>query len=186
VLVNRTLDDGSIDACETDNAAAAGALARFLTELGHTRVAAVFGPSDTSSGRDRERGFRAALGQQPVAEHRGPFAFATGYDGLHSVLAARPTALFCANDVVAIGALNAARELGLEVPGSLTVVGFDDIAMAAWPVFSLTTARQDLAKMARTATSLLVERMVAPAAPARRRVIRATLVRRSSHARAAP
>ena len=116
VLVNRTLDDVPIDACETENAAGAAALARFLVELGHERVAAVFGPRDTSTARDRERGFRAALGREPVAEHRGEFAFTTGYDGLHAVLAARPTALFCANDVIAVGALNAARDLRLDVP----------------------------------------------------------------------
>lgn len=70
-----------------------------------------------------------------------------------------PTAVFCGNDVVAIGALNAALAAGVHLPDELSMIGFDDIPMAAWEVFQLNTIGHDLALMARTAAELLVERI---------------------------
>ena len=173
------------DACETDNAGRRRALAAFLDRLGHTERRRRPRTRDTSTGRDRERGFRAGLGHEPVAEHHGPFAFATGHDGLTAVVAG-PADGRCSAPTTSSPPVHSTprpRPRASRSRTALTVVGFDDIAMAAWPVFALTTMRQDLAAMASTATSLLVERMAAPAAPARRRVIRATLVERASHAR---
>jgi LacI family transcriptional regulator len=113
---------------------------------------AVLRPRDTSTGRDRERGFRAALeaaglGLPDTRVRRGPFSFEAGTQAVVELLAQRypPTALFCANDVIALGVLNAAHRLGLSVRRDLTVIGFDDIAMAGWELFGLTTVRQDLA-----------------------------------------
>jgi LacI family transcriptional regulator len=70
-----------------------------------------------------------------------------------------PTAIFCANDVVAFGALDAARRLRIDVPGDLSIVGFDDIPMASWESFSLTTVRQPLTDMARNAARRLIARI---------------------------
>ena len=71
----------------------------------------------------------------------------------------RPTVVICANDIVAIGALNAAYTLGLAVPGDVSLVGFDDLPMAAWDLFGLTTVRQPMEEMARAAVRLLIERI---------------------------
>lgn len=189
VLLNRTVDDDAVDACISENVGGAHAVAAEIAALGHERVAALFGPADTSTGRDRERGFRAGLAEAGLKlpdrmVHRGPFSFAAGHRGLVELLERRaaPTAVFCANDVIAVGALNAAKALGVAVPGQVSVFGFDDIAMAGWELFALTTVRQDLAEMAGAATRLLLERIAEPGRAARHVVVPATLVRRASHA----
>ena len=93
-----------------------------------------------------------------------------------------PTALVCGNDVVAFGAIDAARSLGLDVPGDVSVIGFDDVPMAAWEVFQLTTVRQPLADMARAAARLLVERIEhdGDIGPGRERLFATSLVRRTT------
>jgi LacI family transcriptional regulator len=187
------------DAAVVDNRHGAELAARELVRLGHTRVAGVFGPDDTSTGRDREHGFRQALAEEGIAlpesqVRRGPFDFATGAAALPELLAAapRPTAVFCGNDVIAIGVLDAALRAGVRVPDELTVIGFDDIPMASWASFELTTVRHDLHGMARAAARLLVERVTAgPAGDAnadsgadpRRVVFQPELVTRRTHAK---
>ncbi len=115
---------------------------------------------------------------------RGPFDPDTGRRGLIRLMStqAPPTAVFCGNDVIALGALNAAASLGVDIPASLTVVGFDDIPMAAWEVFDLTTVRVDIGEMARSVATLLVERLAAPQAPVRSIVLAPRLVMRGTHA----
>jgi LacI family transcriptional regulator len=71
----------------------------------------------------------------------------------------RPTVVLCANDLVAIGAYNAARAAGIAVPEDVSLVGFDDLPMASWEVFQLTTVHQPMDQMARAAVRLLVERI---------------------------
>lgn len=189
-LFNRALDGETegVDVCASDNATAARAVAAEIAGLGHTRVAAILGPAETSTGRDRGAGFRAGLAAAglslPAArERRGAFAYDTGHEHLRSLWSARerPTALFCANDVIALGALSAAHALGIAVPGELTVIGFDDIQMAGWDVFGLTTVRQDLRAMARLTAELLLDRIADPQRPARRRTVPTAIVHRGSH-----
>jgi LacI family transcriptional regulator len=95
----------------------------------------------------------------------------------HSLLeeSPQPTALVCANDVLALGALSAARQRGLGVPADLTVVGFDDIAVAGWPLADLTTVRVDLDLLAATAVEMLLVEIDtagedAPRGPLERRI----------------
>jgi LacI family transcriptional regulator len=163
VLLNRTVDDPAFASCAVDNRAGAARLAEETLRAGHRAIAAVLGPETTSTGRDREAGIRAALADAGIAlpderTRRGRFTFESGYRGCTELLAAgdRPTAVLCANDVVAFGAINAVRALGLSVPEDVSITGFDDIAMAAWEVFRLTTVRQDLRRMAETAVDLVL------------------------------
>jgi LacI family transcriptional regulator len=143
---------------------AAGSLVRF----GHRRVAAIFGPRNTSTGERREAALREALEDHGVAissryAQHGPFDFESGSAGAHRLLslAERPTAIVCGNDVVALGALNAARELDIAVPDEVSIIGFDDLPVASWPIVRLTTVAFDLEAMARAAASLLVRRLEA-------------------------
>ena len=142
--------------------------------------------------RDRELGFTEQLQASgtpldPRLRRVGQYSHASGYQWCLDLLAAepRPTAVFAANDVIAFGALDAARRLGVRVPEELSIVGFDDIDMAGWEAFNLTTARQPLAEMARAAARLLLERIAAeqPLAP-RRRVFPVEIVHRSTLGRA--
>ena len=120
----------------------------------------------------------------PARVVQGPFDPDTGRRGLIRLMSRQtpPTAVFCGNDVIALGALNAAVSLGIDIPERLTVVGFDDIPMAAWEVFDLTTVRVDLSQMATLVAALLVERLATPDAPARSVVMEPRLVMRGTHA----
>jgi LacI family transcriptional regulator len=187
VLLNRRIDALVCDTCVSANAAGAAAIGELLVELGHARVGALFGPADTSTGRDREAGFRQALAAHGVplsAWRRGPFRFETGYRGLRELLAEAPTAVFCANDVIAVGALNAARACGVAVPRELTIVGFDDIEPASWELLALTTVRQPLPELCATDVELLLTRLGDPARPPRLVELPADPVLRGTHARA--
>ena len=165
VQLNRSSDVVDADTVTADNHGGGRLVAELLLSLGHTRIAAVLGPAEASSARDREDGLRAGLaaaGLAPVALARpGSFAFAAGVAGFDELMAAadRPTAVFCANDTLAVGALNAARAAGLSVPADVSVIGFDDIEMAGWPVLGLTTVAVPMAAMARRAAEILVARM---------------------------
>jgi LacI family transcriptional regulator len=170
-------------------ASPATAVAELLADLGHRRVAAILGPESTSTGQERAEGFRDALARRgidlpPAQMVRGPFDPDTGRRGLIRLMSAQtpPTAVFCGNDVIALGVLNAAVSLGIAIPDSLTVVGFDDIPMAAWEAFDLTTVRVDLSQMASSVTALLVKRLATPGAPARSVVLEPRLVMRGTHA----
>ena len=187
VLLNRTVDDPAYASCAVDNRAGAIRLAEETLRAGHRAIAAVFGPETTSTGRDREAGIRAVLAGAGVplpAERtrRGRFTFESGHRGCAELLAARdrPTAVLCANDVVAFGAINAARGLGLAVPDDVSITGFDDIAMAAWEVFRLTTVRQDLRRMAETAVDLVLGLVDDPQGEPQQIVLPADLVPRAT------
>jgi LacI family transcriptional regulator, galactose operon repressor len=187
VLLNRTVDDPGVASCSVDNRLGAIRLAEATLRAGHRDVAAIFGPETTSTGRDREAGIRHVLGEADVAlpaarVRRGRFTFAVGYRACTELLAARerPTAMLCANDVVAIGAINAAHALGLRVPEDVSITGFDDIAMAAWEVFRLTTVRQDLRRMAETAADLVLGLVDDPHREPQRIVLPADLIPRAT------
>ncbi|MGE2715568.1 LacI family DNA-binding transcriptional regulator [Mycolicibacterium litorale] len=190
VLVNRSVDGVDCDRSTADNVAGGRLAAEFLSELGHRDVAAIFGPADTSTGRDRELGFRQGLSQRGVSlpdarVRRGPFTYETGYEATSALLRTRrrPTAVFCGNDVIALGALNAARARGRRVGEDLTVIGFDDIAMASWELVDLTTVRCDVTAMAQIAADLVVDRIADPGAPFRDVTLDPHMVTRGSHHR---
>ena len=118
----------------------------------------------------------------------GQFSHHSGYQWCLDLLAAepRPTAVFAANDVIAFGALDAARRVGVRVPAELSIVGFDDIDMAGWEGFNLTTVRQPLAEMGRAAVEApdRADRLGRASCPPRRRVFPVGLVHRDTLAAA--
>ncbi|MFI1564684.1 LacI family DNA-binding transcriptional regulator [Streptomyces sp. NPDC020490] len=133
---------------------------RHLTGLGHRRIAMINGP-DHPFCRARQAGYASALAEAglPVEPDLVVKTFLTREDGY---LAARdllsrpdrPTAVFTANDMQALGVYQAARELGLRIPEDVSVVGFDDVPAVAWVDPPLTTVHQPLAEMAVAATEL--------------------------------
>lgn len=163
VQMNRVSALVDVDSVTADNYAGAQDVGRLLRSEGHTRIGAIFGPDETSSSRDREAGFRAALDEvglelPPRRVSRGTFMYEDGRNGLTKLMSRpdRPTAVFCVTDILAVGALNAASELGLQVPKDVAIVGFDDLDVAAWPCFQLTTVRVDFARMARQAAQRII------------------------------
>jgi LacI family transcriptional regulator len=192
VLLNREVDDCPGDVCVVDNEAGARMVAQELLALGHTEVAAIFGPDTTSTGRDREAGFRSVLADAGIALgddrwRRCSFDFAAGHEAARELVVdvtTPPTAIFCANDIIALGAYNALHGAGVRIPRELTLIGFDDVLLAGWEVFQLTTVSQDIPHMVSVATELLLSQLRAePDAPnqPRRRVLPPTLVRRGTH-----
>lgn len=188
VELNRLSGRRRVDGVTADNRGGAAKVARLLVEEGHRRIGAVFGVEHASTSRDREAGFRAALAESGVELSEalvthGGFGYDDGVRGLTQLLKGRrrPTAVFCVGDLVAIGAINEAHRRGLAVPDDIAVVGFDDIATAAWPCFDLTTARADLQGMAVAAADLLVQRLGGERGTARVKTFPTELVLRSTH-----
>jgi LacI family transcriptional regulator len=188
VFLTREVDGAIGDSAIVDNTLGASLIAGLIAREGHRRIAAIFGPQNTSTGRDRERGFRAGLAAAGLdlpeeAVRRGGFVVEAGTSAMLEMMALdpRPTAVACFNDLVAIGALNAARSQGLDVPGDVSITGWDDLPMAAWEICQLTTVHQPMDEMARTAARLLVERIEGRAdGPPRRVLFEPRLVRRAT------
>ncbi|GAA4184543.1 LacI family DNA-binding transcriptional regulator [Streptosporangium oxazolinicum] len=166
VLLHRYVEGTELDSCVADNRAGGAAAARMLLRAGHRRIGALLGPATTSTGRDREAGFRGLLAEAGVELDEtlvryGRFDFDHGRESVPALMegAAPPTALFCANDIIALGAMNSAHELGLRVPGDLAVIGFDDLEQAAWPTVALSTVHVPFDDMLHSAVTLLGERI---------------------------
>jgi DNA-binding LacI/PurR family transcriptional regulator len=154
LFFNRYGVDEQSHAVTCDNELGGRTVADHLIDLGHRRFGFVAGKPDASTNVDRRRGFLARCAERgitDVAESDGTsFSYEAGSAGARKILAAaeRPTAIFCANDILALGAVDVARrEFGLEVPEDLSIVGFDDIGIASWPSHALTTVRQPIPTM---------------------------------------
>ncbi|MEU9834717.1 LacI family DNA-binding transcriptional regulator [Streptosporangium sp. NPDC048047] len=136
------------------------AATRHLVELGHRRIAMISGP-DHPFCRARVAGYLSAMAEAGLPADPAPVVrtLLTREDGRTAALGLlsrpdRPTAVFTANDLQALGVYQAARELGLSIPGDLSVVGFDDLPVVAWVDPPLTTVHQPLSEMAAAATEL--------------------------------
>lgn len=132
-----------------DNHGAAKTITSFLIESGHARIGLIKGPDNSPLTRDRIAGYEEAhreahIALDPALVCEGDFSLRAGYDGAARLLAlpVRPSAIFCENDEMAIGALKRIKEEGLRVPQDCSLVGFDDIAMAAYCDPPLTTISQ--------------------------------------------
>jgi LacI family transcriptional regulator len=155
------LDDRipSVSAAHTSGADQA---MRHLLELGHRRIAQITGPRGWVATEERRRGYHAALASAGILPDRALEVASIPEIGPGRAAAEqlldlpeRPTAIFAFNDNIAIGAIQAARDRGVRVPEDLSVVGFDDVEPATIASPALTTVRQPLAEMGRTAVSLL-------------------------------
>ncbi|MCD2191863.1 substrate-binding domain-containing protein [Actinomycetospora endophytica] len=194
VIADRAVEDEGTDSCVVDDRAGAASVADLLVELGHRRIGVIAGPDTISTGRDRLTGFLDQLGRHGITVatrgiHTGPFTAETGRRGLVALLAAgpsMPTAVFCGNDVIALGALEAAAQYGVAVPGDLVVIGFGGLPIARWERVGLTTMDVDLAAMAREVTEMLVERLDGVTVPARTVKVPARLAARRTHESARP
>ena len=146
-----------------DDMAAAAEMTRHLLELGHRRIGFIKGAPNQTASAERLIGFETELQAAGTSAESlveaGEFTYRSGFEATERLLAARrpPTAIFASNDDMAVAAIAAAHRRGLDVPGQLTVVGFDDtpLATAVWP--ALTTIRQPIAEMAHAAIRMLAE-----------------------------
>jgi LacI family transcriptional regulator len=163
VLINpscKFIECSSVGVANFDGAFSA---VQHLLRLGHREIAIIKGPAGNIDAEERLRGFREAVavaGWEPEAflEVPGDFTERAGYLAAEVILqkSPRPTAVFAANDYMAIGLLSALHDVEIEVPQQLAVVGFDDIAMAKYLSPSLTTVHVDLHKLGERAVQLLL------------------------------
>ncbi|MFT3805175.1 MAG: LacI family DNA-binding transcriptional regulator [Burkholderiaceae bacterium] len=199
VLVNRAVDGYPADQVSSDNLDGGRRAAAYFVGCGRRRIAMIGGVQQASPIRDREAGLRQGLqahGRPLVAHYYQRAEGFTHRAGLAAALRllelqAPPDAIFCANDVLALGAIDAARTLGLRIPDDLWVIGYDDVEMAAWPAFDLTTFRQPMDEMIGYAVARLMNRIEEPDRPlefktfANELVIRRSTGRRAAQADAA-
>jgi len=160
IQLNRIQRDVRTDAIACDNYAGGRDVAQHLLAKGYQKIGFLSGLVDTSTNFERARGFRDRMheeGRSVHSEAAGGFNYGVAYAAVATLLTCKdpPDALFCCNDVMALAAIDAAREKGLRIPDDLAVVGFDDIPMAAWNSYCLTTVRQPVERMVSEAVRLI-------------------------------
>ena len=191
VLVNRTVDDYPSDQVSSDNLGGGMRVAEYLLRNDRRRIALIGGIPRASTIRDRERGLRETLQRAGVDllphfyERSETFSHASGQDAVTRLLelGTPPDAIFCVNDVLALGAIDGARALGVRVPEDLWVVGYDDIELASWGAYDLTTVRQPMEQMVAHAIDLLLAKIANRDKPLAHKCFPNELVIRRSTAR---
>ncbi len=187
LAIRSSLQDG-LTVVESDNFTAGAEALQHLIDLNHTQIGFLMGPSTTSTSRGRLNGARSAMDSRGVAFVEDfllhtDFTHEGGYSGFVRLMRRdnRPTAIFCANDVIAIGALDAARKMALDVPGDVSIIGVDDIPMASWSMLSLTTVRQPIGEIGSISAKLIAKSITDPGeAGPEHHILPTSLVRRST------
>lgn len=191
VVVATARPHGALAAVSIDDRSAAREMTMHLLDLGHQRIGFIIGNPNLSASAERLEGYREALETRGIAVNdaliaQGLFTYRSGLDAAEQLLdgQAAPSAIFASNDDMAAATVAVAHRRGMDVPGDLTVVGFDDSALATtiWP--ELTTIHQPIADMSRAAvdllTTMLRDRSGATEAAPRQIVLDYTLIRRQS------
>lgn len=188
VLIDQTDTTDNSSFVEATNWQGAYEATRYLSQLGHTRIAFIKGSLAIRSAVDRFQGYKAALTDSdiPIREElvvEGDYQQRTSYEAVKNLLQSvdpLPTAIFASNDLSAFGAMDAVRELGLDIPDNISIIGFDDIPQASLVYPKLTTVRQPLEQMGRVAVRMLLERIEDQSRPPQRVVLATQLIVRDS------
>jgi DNA-binding LacI/PurR family transcriptional regulator len=186
VLFNRYTSFKDINSVRTDNVGGGRAIADFLIDGGHKRIGYLAGEEKSSTNQDRQKGFLERLKEHRYDLHSyilGDYTYESGYELGKRILRTDepPDALFCANDLMAMGVIDAARnELGIRVPEDVSIVGFDDIAPAQWPPYRITTYRQPLEQLVAETIDVLLSAVKNPDSEVVTRILKGELVIRES------
>jgi len=187
VLLNADPHDSPYDTLIIDNYGGARAVVEHLLGLGHRRIGLIRGAERNHDARERTRGYVDAMREagmviDPSHIVTGDFTESGGHRAARELLAVseRPTAVFASNDSMAIGALSAAEDAGLEVPEDLAVVGFDDVPIAQYVSPPLTTVRVAIAELGSRAVSRLLTSLQVEQTAVVREVLRTEVVVRRS------
>ena len=164
VLFNRAQDDSQISAVTSDNIAGGRKVAEFLIAGGHQKIGYIAGWEGASTQRDREAGLTTALSDAGMSLHArevGNFMMKEASEATRRMFATDPPdAVFVANDHMAFAVMDTLRfELGIDVPNSISVVGYDDVPVAAWPAYNLTTVRQPANRMVAETVDMLLSKI---------------------------
>jgi LacI family transcriptional regulator len=179
-------DHAGLSTIDIDHRSAARDMAEYLLSLGHRRIGFIGGPRDVSTAGQREAGFRAALtdaGLNASLIVDGDFTYAGGFEAARRLLGdSAPTAIFAANDQMALGALNAARAAGLHVPADVTIVGFGDTGSAEHAAPPLTTVSMPRHQLGMAAMEALLAALAARSSRIESRQLPYRIVLRESSA----
>ncbi|MDA7428990.1 LacI family DNA-binding transcriptional regulator [Primorskyibacter aestuariivivens] len=150
-----------------DNAGAGALAAQTLLARDYRKIGFLGGPESAATTQDRAKGFAdvlTAAGLNPALRYAEAYSYAAGRVAMLAAQAARPDveAWFCGDDVIAVGAMDAARSLGLDVPGDIGFLGLNDMAMASWDRVALTTIRQPLTQIVERSVDLIQRGIDAP------------------------
>lgn len=185
VMTNRASRSKTIDSIVLDDKRGAAMAVDHLAELGHRAIAHISGGGGAGA-RNRVRGYRTGMERHGLVEHvtvvPGAYTEEGGAEGVRRLLAMdhRPTAILAPNDLAALGMLEALSDARLEVPGDVSVVGFDDTFLSALGHIDMTSVRQDAREMGREAIRMLIERTEGRRTRTRHLVLPPTLTVRSS------
>jgi LacI family transcriptional regulator len=187
VLVDANVQGAKSDMVLGDNLIGAIQLTEHLISLGHQRIAYIGGRPDISTAQDRERGYKKALTKHGL-EVRSAYIYSTnfrrqeGYDIAKSLvnLTTPPTAIFAANNELAVGIVEALREMKLKIPQDMAIVCFEDVELASALNPFLTVMAQPAKEFGRIGATFLLERIVHPTLPIRSTVLKPSLVVRES------
>jgi DNA-binding LacI/PurR family transcriptional regulator len=187
VMFNRYASDTHTHVVSCDNVEGGRIVADAFLDAGHQRLAFIGGEEASSTNRDRETGFVERLQERGTSltfrESAGDYMYEPGYEVATRLLSRDdpPDGIFCANDLIAMGALDAARtELGIKVPEELSIIGFDDIPMAAWPGYALTTIRQPVDQLVDATLQVLMDAIRSQGSEPVKKIISTNLVPRNS------
>ncbi|PPA70821.1 LacI family DNA-binding transcriptional regulator [Jeotgalibacillus proteolyticus] len=187
VLASEYLNNMSISTVRIDNRKHGKEAAAHLLSLGHKRVAHISGGLNNRISFDRQDGYLDALTEHGLKRdnrliREGDFTFTSGYNQMQELLSLRdrPTALFAASDEMAMGAIKAAKEKGINVPEDLAVVGFDNIRFSSFFEPGLTTVAQPAVEMGSASMELLLEHIKDPNFKPAERVLKSELIVRES------
>lgn len=186
VAVDRGLSNTAVDTVLVDNEHAAAEATEHLIDMGYRRIACITGPTEAMTAIERLKGYQRALSQrgnlaEPELTRHADFREQGGYDAMASLLAdAAPDAVFVANNLMTVGALECLLQHGIEVPRQVGLVGFDEIPWAALVRPSLSTVEQPTYEMGKVAGELLAARIAAPDKPPETVALLTTLKVRAS------
>lgn len=192
VMFNRGQDDDRLSEVTSDNILGGRRAAQHLIETGHCHIAHVMGWQGSSTGRHRAEGFLQALQEAGLAPHSmidGMYSRDVASEAVRTMFAAKdkPDGIFVGNDHMAFSVMDTLRfELGLSVPGDISVIGYDDVPMAAWPSYNLTTIRQPVRRMVEATVDILLNQIEGDTAPNRIRIDSPLIERGSVKKRTAP
>jgi len=187
VLIDEFDESGNSFSVDATNWQGAYEATRYLISSGHERIGFITGIPGLNSSKERLSGYRTALEDSdlpvlPELIQQGDYSQQSGYDNANNLLQLPqpPTAIFASNDSMALGVMDAIRDKGLDIPGDVSVIGFDDIPQAMTTHPKLTTVRQPLEQMGRVGVKLLLEQIQHPERPPGRMTLATQLIIRDS------
>lgn len=190
VLFNRYASDARTHVVSCDNAEGGRLVADALLDAGYKRLAFIAGEESSSTNRDRETGFVTRLKERgydlAFRESAGDYSYELGYAATQRLFQQdeHPDAIFCSNDLIAMGALDLVRlKLDIKVPDELAIIGFDDIPSASWIRYELTTVRQPFGKLVDATIEVLMNAINNPECEVTELMVSPTLIWRNSSRR---